>query len=187
VEDTAGRGHRSRGGSRRRVEPLAIERDVGLRVAVITVSDGVTHGTRKDESGDLAERHLADSGYSVVDRVVVVDDRPAIVAALRSQVDAGARLVVTTGGTGFGPRDVTPEATTEVIERPAPGLSELMRAAGLTHTPLAALSRGVAGATGSCLILNLPGSPKGVKESLDAVTEVLPHALRLLAGDTRHG
>jgi molybdopterin adenylyltransferase len=118
--------------------------------------------------------------------VVVADDRPAIVAALRSQVDAGASLVVTTGGTGFGPRDVTPEATTEVIERPAPGLSELMRAAGLTHTPLAALSRGVAGATGSCLILNLPGSPKGVKESLDAVTEVLPHALRLLAGDTRH-
>jgi molybdenum cofactor synthesis domain-containing protein len=118
--------------------------------------------------------------------VVVADDRPAIAAALRAQVDAGTRLVVTTGGTGFGPRDVTPEATSEIIERPAPGLSELMRAAGLEHTPLAALSRGVAGATGSSLILNLPGSPKGVKESLDAVTEVLPHALRLLAGDTEH-
>lgn len=118
--------------------------------------------------------------------MVVADEHPAIVSALRAQVDAGTRLVVTTGGTGFGPRDVTPEATTEVIERPAPGLSELMRAAGLEHTPMAALSRGVAGAAGSSLILNLPGSPKGAKESLDAVTEVLPHALRLLAGDTEH-
>jgi len=122
----------------------------------------------------------------VVERVVVADERPAIIEALRAQVDAGTRLIVTTGGTGFGPRDVTPEATTEVIERPAPGLPELMRAAGLAHTPMAALSRGVAGATGACLILNLPGSPKGMKESLDAVIEVLPHALRLLAGDTQH-
>ena len=122
----------------------------------------------------------------MVDRVVVADERPVIVEALRAQVDAGTRLIVTTGGTGFGPRDVTPEATTEVIERPAPGLSELMRAAGLEHTPMAALSRGVAGASGASLILNLPGSPKGVKESLDAVIEVLPHALRLLAGDTQH-
>ena len=117
---------------------------------------------------------------------MVADERPAIIEALRAQIDAGTRLIVTTGGTGFGPRDVTPEATTEVIERPAPGLPELMRAAGLAHTPMAALSRGVAGATGACLILNLPGSPKGVKESLDAVIEVLPHALRLLAGDTQH-
>ena len=157
-----------------------------LRAAVITVSDGVTHGTRADESGDLAERQLTESDYSVVDRVVVADDQPAIVAALRAQINAGTRLILTTGGTGFGPRDVTPEATAEVIERPAPGLSELMRAAGLEHTPMAALSRGVAGAAGSSLILNLPGSPKGVKESLDAVIEVLPHALRLLAGDTEH-
>jgi len=160
---------------------------VELRAAVITVSDGVTHGTRADESGDLAEQQLTESDYSVVDRVVVADDHPAIVGALRAQVDAGTRLILTTGGTGFGPRDVTPEATAEVIERPAPGLSELMRAAGLQHTPMAALSRGVAGAAGSSLILNLPGSPKGVKESLDAVIEVLPHALRLLAGDTEHG
>jgi molybdopterin adenylyltransferase len=159
---------------------------VELRAAVITVSDGVTHGTRADESGDLAERQLIESDYEVIDRVVVADDQPAIVAALRAQVDAGTRLIVTTGGTGFGPRDVTPEATAEVIERPAPGLSELMRAAGLQHTPMAALSRGVTGAAGSSLILNLPGSPKGVKESLDAVIQVLPHALRLLAGDTEH-
>jgi len=147
----------------------------------------VAHGTRRDESGDLAERQLTESDYSVVDRVVVADEQPAIVAALRAQINAGTRLILTTGGTGFGPRDITPEATTEVIERPAPGLSELMRAAGLKHTPMAALSRGVAGAAGPSLILNLPGSPKGVKESLDAVIEVLPHALRLLAGDTEHG
>ena len=147
----------------------------------------MAHGTRRDESGDLAERQLTESDYSVVDRVVVADEQPAIVAALRAQINAGTRLILTTGGTGFGPRDITPEATTEVIERPAPGLSELMRAAGLKHTPMAALSRGVAGAAGPSLILNLPGSPKGVKESLDAVIEVLPHALRLLAGDTEHG
>lgn len=146
----------------------------------------MARGTREDESGDLAERQLAGSNYAVVDRVVVPDEQAAIIDALRAQVDSGTRLIVTTGGTGFGPRDVTPEATSRVIERPAPGLSELMRAAGLTHTPLAALSRGVAGAAGSSLILNLPGSPKGVRESLDAVGQVLPHALRLLGGDTEH-
>ncbi|MGH2699593.1 MAG: MogA/MoaB family molybdenum cofactor biosynthesis protein [Actinomycetota bacterium] len=160
---------------------------MGIRVAVITVSDGVAQGTRADESGDLIEEQLTEEGYAVAERVVVADEHPAIVAALRAQVDAGTPLIVTTGGTGFGPRDVTPEATSEVIERPAAGLSELMRAAGLQHTPLAALSRGIAGAAGKSLILNLPGSPKGVKESLDAVIEVLPHALSLLAGDTRHG
>jgi molybdopterin adenylyltransferase len=159
---------------------------MGLKAAVITVSDGVAHGSRADESGDLLEAQLTEAGYAV-GRMVVADERPAIVAALRDRVEAGDPLIITTGGTGFGPRDVTPEATNEVIERPAAGLSELMRAAGLTHTPLAALSRGVAGAAGNSLILNLPGSPKGVKESLDAIIEVLPHALSLLAGDTRHG
>jgi molybdopterin adenylyltransferase len=159
---------------------------MGLRAAVITVSDGVAHGTRADESGDLLEEQLTEAGY-VVARTVVADELPAIVAALRAQVEAEVPLVVTTGGTGFGPRDVTPEATSEVIERPAAGLSELMRAAGLKHTPLAALSRGVSGAAWNSLILNLPGSPKGVKESLDAIIEVLPHALTLLGGDTRHG
>ena len=146
----------------------------------------MARGTREDESGELAERQLAGSNYAVADRVVVPDEQAAIIDALRAQIESGTRLIVTTGGTGFGPRDVTPEATSRVIERPAPGLSELMRAAGLEHTPLAALSRGVAGAAGSSLILNLPGSPKGVKESLDAVEQVLPHALRLLGGDTEH-
>lgn len=158
-----------------------------MRAAVLTISDGVKQGTRADASGDLAQGALTGLGFSVVDRVVVADDRPDIVAALLSLVEAETELVVTTGGTGFGPRDVTPEATTEVIDRPAPGLAELMRAAGLAHTPMAALSRGVAGAARRSLIINLPGSPKGVRESLDAVLDILPHALRLLAGDTAHG
>jgi molybdopterin adenylyltransferase len=159
----------------------------GFAAVVLTVSDGVARGTRDDASGDLAQELLETAGLSVVDRLVVADEHDEITAALRSQIEAEVNLIVTTGGTGFGPRDVTPEATAEVIDRPAPGLSELMRAAGLAHTPMAALSRGIAGAAGSSLMVNLPGSPKGVRESLDAVLEVLPHALRLLSGDTEHG
>jgi molybdopterin adenylyltransferase len=159
----------------------------GFAAVVLTVSDGVARGTRDDASGDLAQELLETAGLSVVDRLVVADEHDEITAALRSQIEADVNLIVTTGGTGFGPRDVTPEATAEVIDRPAPGLSELMRAAGLAHTPMAALSRGIAGAAGSSLMVNLPGSPKGVRESLDAVLEVLPHALRLLSGDTEHG
>jgi molybdenum cofactor synthesis domain-containing protein len=116
-------------------------------------------------------------------RIVVPDDRSDIERALReASVDHG--LVVTTGGTGFGPRDVTPEATRAVIEREAPGLSELMRSAGIAHTPMAALSRAVVGSRGTALIVNLPGSPKGVRESLEAVMPVIPHAVELLAGTT---
>jgi molybdenum cofactor synthesis domain-containing protein len=148
---------------------------------VLTVSDGVTHGTRDDESGDVAVQLLREAGFDVSDRRVVPDERPDIESVLR-ELAATHALVVTTGGTGFGPRDVTPEATRAVIEREAPGLAELMRATGLAHTPMAALSRAVAGARGGTLILNLPGSPQGVRESLESVLPMIPHAVELLAG-----
>lgn len=152
---------------------------------VVTVSDGVTHGTRADESGEVAERMLREAGFEVAERAVVPDDRAEIEALLRELADERAvPLVVTTGGTGFGPRDVTPEATRGVIDREAPGLAELMRRAGLERTPMAALSRAVAGGRAATLILNLPGSPTGVRESLEAVLPVLPHAIELMGGRT---
>lgn len=153
------------------------------RAAVVTVSDGVTHGTRADESGDLAESILRTAGFEVASRMVVPDERADIERSLHELAGRHA-LVVTTGGTGFGPRDVTPEATRAVIDREAPGLAELMRAEGLSHTPMAALSRGVAGSIGSTLVINLPGSPKGVREGLAAIAPIVLHAVRLLGGET---
>jgi molybdopterin adenylyltransferase len=156
------------------------------RAAVLTVSDGVAEGVREDASGRAVADALAAHGYDVTRHEVVPDERLQIEAMLRT-LAADAAIVVTTGGTGLGPRDVTPEATRSVLDREAPGIAEAMRAAGRDSTPLADLSRGVAGAIGSALVLNLPGSPRGAVESLEAVAAVLPHALELLAGVTAHG
>ncbi|HEY7477281.1 MAG TPA: molybdopterin-binding protein [Actinomycetota bacterium] len=157
--------------------------DGAPRAAVLTVSDGVANGSRVDESGDVASRLLEDAGFAVAAREVVPDERDRIEESLR-RLAASHALVVTTGGTGFGPRDVTPEATRAVVDREAPGLAELMRSVGLAQTPMAALSRATSGAVGSALVVNLPGSPRGVSESLAAVLPVVPHAVELLGGAT---
>ncbi|HEX9864421.1 MAG TPA: MogA/MoaB family molybdenum cofactor biosynthesis protein [Acidimicrobiia bacterium] len=151
---------------------------------MITVSDGVSAGVREDSSGDALATVLSESGYEV-GRSVVADEEAEIGAAIEAAA-AEVRLVLTTGGTGLGPRDVTPEATGRLLERPALGLTHLMMARGLESTPLAALSRAQAGSIGSTLVVNLPGSTKGALESLEAIIGVIPHALDLLAGDTEH-
>lgn len=151
----------------------------GLAAKVLTVSDGVVAGTREDRSGAALDDFLAAGGYDVVERRVVADGTESVAAALREMSAGFAGLIVTTGGTGFGPRDLTPEGTRTVIEREAPGLAEAMRLVN----PLGRLSRGIAGTVGRCLVLNTPGSTKGCVECTEAVLDVVPHALKLLADD----
>lgn len=157
---------------------------MGRHGVVITVSDGVSSGIRQDESGDVLESLLVDNGFEV-SRDLVTDDHDPISAAILRAVET-AELVVTTGGTGFGVRDVTPEATVSVLEREAPGLVHVMIANGLESTPMAALTRARAGTVGTSLVINLPGSPRGARENLEAVLPLIPHALQLLGGDNLH-
>lgn len=155
------------------------------RVAVVTVSDRTHEGARPDRSGPELAGALVAAGYDVVASSVVPDERPAIEAELiRLADEERVPLILTTGGTGFAPRDVTPEATRAVITREAPGLSEHARAATVGKTRFAILSRGVSGIRGSSLLINLPGSPEGARETLEALAPVLPHALDVLTKST---
>ena len=154
-----------------------------MKAAVLTVSDGVSAGVREDTSGDVLEELLRDEGYSVA-RAVVPDDADVIAAAIGSFGDAGVALVLTTGGTGFAPRDVTPEATRAVIDREAPGIAEAIRADALARTPHALLSRGIAGLRGATLVVNFPGSPGGCRDGFEIVRPALRHGLELAAGET---
>jgi molybdopterin adenylyltransferase len=152
-----------------------------MKAAVLTVSDGVSEGTREDTSGETLEQLLSGEGYEVVRRVVP-DERDAIADAISELADE-AQLVLTTGGTGLGPRDVTPEATMTVLERAAPGIAEAIRADSIAKTPHALLSRGIAGVVGSTLVVNLPGSPGGCRDGYAVLKPALGHALGLLAGE----
>ena len=150
---------------------------------VLTVSDGVHHGVREDTGGAGVAERLSEAGFDVVERRVAEDGRASVAQALREMSAGFSGLVVTTGGTGFAPRDQTPEGTVDVIQRSAPGFAEAMR--GIS--PFGRLSRGVCGIVGETIICNLPGSPKGAVEQLDAIIDVLPHALALLADEpTEH-
>lgn len=155
-----------------------------LRAKVLTVSDGVAAGTRDDTAGPALAERLARAGFDVVERAACADGVDEVAGALSQMSHDFHGVIVTTGGTGFGPRDLTPEATARVIERAAPGLSEAMRAA--SPRPHGMLSRGVCGIRGQAVVVNVPGSERGAVECLEAVIDALPHALELLGGESPH-
>lgn len=157
--------------------------DTRIKTAVLTISDRSARGERVDESGRVLAEALDPERYVVESRRILPDEKEQISEALLELCRQGFELILTTGGTGFAPRDVTPEATRAVIEREAPGLAEAMRAASLRVTPHAMLSRTVAGIRGRCLIVNLPGSPKAVRENLEVILPALPHGVELLRGE----
>lgn len=163
------------------MEPVVSDELLSGTAVVVTASNRASAGVYQDTSGELLERSLREVGLTV-QRTVLPDDAAALTAALRAAVAGGADLVVTTGGTGFSPTDVTPEATAAVIERPAAGLAEAIRAYGARKVPTAVLSRGVAGIAGGTLIVNLPGSGGGVRDGLAVLIPLLPHLLSQLRG-----
>ncbi len=158
-----------------------------VRIAILTVSDGVTAGTRVDTTGPAIAEWAAEAGHAVAGTAVVPDETTRIAAQLLAWADGGGTdVILTTGGTGLAARDVTPEATCAVLDREAPGIAEALRRAGLPHVPTAIISRGVAGIRGATLIINLPGSPGGVRDGLAVLAPILAHAVRHLQGDTEH-
>ena len=160
----------------------------GIHAVVITASDACSHGEREDKSGELLVELLTGIGARIVAKEILADDLEPLADKLREYADRpDVNLIVTTGGTGFGPRDNTPEATRRVIDREAPGLSEAMRVETRKNTPMAMISRGVSGIRSGALVINLPGSPKGVRESFEVIQPVLKHVIDLLSGQTGHG
>jgi len=158
-----------------------------IHAAVLTISDSVSAGARGDRSGPAVRERLEQLGWKVSVTEVIPDEAAEISQRLSTLADGGqVAAIFTTGGTGLGPRDVTPEATRAVVDREIPGFGELMRAKGRESTPLATLSRSLAGTRGRVLLVNLPGSPRGAVESLDAIVELVPHVLELLRGQTEH-
>ncbi|MEX1139470.1 MAG: bifunctional molybdenum cofactor biosynthesis protein MoaC/MoaB [Bacteroidota bacterium] len=158
------------------------------KAAVLVLSDSIARGRNPDASGKILQRRLREAGFTVVGRRVIADDAPAIEQALKRYADSlRLDLVITTGGTGLGPRDVTPEATARIINREAPGIGEALRSAGIRKTPFSMLSRGISGIRGRTLIINLPGSIAGVNEAMDVLLPVLPHAMETMGGADHRG